>query len=125
VKIHGQKLKVLCKEPEEWADQEKSDHPYDVQREKLRRPMPHLVEELIHQMDPVGQFGNINKDPNRSKATPNKEASESSKDGMPLGIDLLKIIGEAESIWHQTSQDSIYFSRKDGELPIVIDSGAS
>jgi hypothetical protein len=60
VRIHARKLKFLRKKPEEWSnDGEKADHPYDVQQEKLQRPMPHLVEALIHKMDPLGQYKNI------------------------------------------------------------------
>jgi hypothetical protein len=52
--------KFLQKKPEEWSDIQKRDHPYAVQQEKLQRPMPHLVKALIHQMDPLGQYKNIN-----------------------------------------------------------------
>jgi hypothetical protein len=124
VRIHARKLKFLQKKPEEWSNErEKSDHPYDVQQEKLQRPMPHLVEALIHKMDPLGQYKNIKilTGPELLQSKKQKKAQKKvCKSALTYSSNLVP-----PKEYDIEQAKTVYFSRKDGEPPIVINSGAS
>jgi hypothetical protein len=85
--------------------------------------MPHLVEALIHQMDPVGQFKNIKLLTGPELLQTKKQVkAQKTQCQSALTCSAELVPSPAYSI---EQAKTVYFSRKDGELPIVIDSRAS
>jgi hypothetical protein len=122
--IHGGKLRFLQKKPEEWSDDgEKSDHPYDVQQDKLCKPMEHLVEALIHEMDPLGQYKNI-QILTGPELLQSKKQKQAQKKACQLALTYSSTLFPPKEYGIEQAK-TVYFSRKDGGLPIVINSGAS
>jgi hypothetical protein len=83
-----------------------------------------MVEALIHQMDPVGQCQNIKTLLNGPglllQTTKQKKAKKACTTALNYSSKLVK-----SDIYGIEQAKIVYFLKKDGELPIVVDSGAS
>jgi hypothetical protein len=85
--------------------------------------MPHLVKALIHKMDPLGQYKNIKILTGPELLQPTKQKKAQKKVCQSALTYLSNLVPPKEYGIEQAK--TVYFSRKDRELPIVIDSGAS
>jgi hypothetical protein len=106
-----------------------SDDTRTLLRDKLKPPDKIQVHAFLQWVDPIRQFCNIKElsDPGlfESKRT-RKQRKKACKSALISARKLRSSTSSSENATKITGQQqTIYFSRKDNELPIAIDTGAS